>query len=169
VLLLCCSLQLAAIARHARRSRDRFTTAWRLLAIVFCYMSLDEVAQLHERLNSLVALRGVFYFGWIIPAGAIVLVVGVAYLRFIIRLPPVTRWRFIAAGVIYVGGALVMEMPLGMWATAHGEDNLGYVLIDGLEESLEMFGATLFLVALQCHRWALELSVTNAAQQRSAA
>jgi hypothetical protein len=121
-------------------------------------MSLDETAQIHERLNSLHVLshlRGVFYFGWIIPASVIVLLVGAAYLPFVFHLPKATRVRFIVAGVIYVGGALVMEMPLGAWATKHGEDNLGYALIDAVEETMEMVGASLFLVALLRHRASL--------------
>jgi hypothetical protein len=151
MLLFSCAAALAAIAIDARRSGGRFMRHWAVLAAVFLYMSLDETAQLHERLNSLWSLRGVFYFSWIIPVGIIVLLLGLAYLRFLIHLPAPTRWRFVIAGVLYVGGALVMEMPLGVWATRHGEDNLGYMLIDAVEESLEMFGATLFLLALVRH------------------
>jgi hypothetical protein len=151
MLLFSCALVLASIATIARSSVKQ----WAVLAAVFAYMSLDETAQIHERLNSLhllSSLRGVFYFGWIIPAGILVLAVGAAYLPFVLRLPPPTRWRFIVAGVIYVGGALVMEMPLGVWSTHHGEDNLGYALIDAIEETMEMAGASMFLVALVRHR-----------------
>jgi hypothetical protein len=52
------------------------------------------------------------------------------------------------AGVIYVGGALVTELPLGYWSVRVGEDNLGYSLIDFVEETLEFTGVTLFLLAL---------------------
>jgi hypothetical protein len=141
---------LASIAARARRQPD--FGYWAVLSAIFCYLSLDETAQLHERLNGLIPLTGAFYFSWIIPAGILVLLVGLAYLRFVLRLPPPTRTRFIVAGCIYVGGALLMEVPLGMWATRHGEDNLGYMLIDAVEESMEMFGASLFLLALLRHR-----------------
>ena len=158
MLLFGCALVLASIAGMVRASGGRMVKQWAVLAGVFGYMSLDETAQLHERLNSLHVLsnlRGVFYFGWIIPASVIVLLVGVAYLPFVFHLPKGTRARFIVAGAIYVGGALVMEMPLGAWATRHGEDNLGYALIDAVEETMEMVGASLFLVALLRHRASL--------------
>jgi hypothetical protein len=155
MLLFACAVALASIAGLVRASGAPMFKQWAVLSGVFGYMSLDETAQIHERLNSLHLLsnlRGVFYFGWIIPASIVVLVVGVAYLPFVFRLPKPTRIRFIVAGVIYVGGALVMEMPLGAWATRHGENNLGYALIDGVEETMEMAGAALFLVALLRHR-----------------
>jgi len=158
MLLFACAAVLASIARLVRVSGGRMVAQWAVLAVVFAYMSLDETAQIHERLNSVHALsglRGVFYFGWIIPASVLVLVAGVAYLPFVFRLPKPSRTSFIVAGVIYVGGALVMEMPLGAWATRHGENNLGYALIDAVEESMEMAGASLFLVALLRHRASL--------------
>ena len=41
-----------------------------------------------------------------------------------------------------------MELPLGYWTERHGNDNLVYALIDLVEESLELLGVSLFLVAL---------------------
>ncbi|HYX90280.1 MAG TPA: hypothetical protein VE782_01860, partial [Myxococcaceae bacterium] len=58
------------------------------------------------------------------------------------------RWQFILAGALYVGGALVMELPLGWWYERAGDANLVYAAIDHLEETLEMIGASLFLSAL---------------------
>jgi hypothetical protein len=164
ILLFACAVALASIASTVRGERGRFATHWAVLAAIFLYMSLDETAQLHERLNSLWSFHGVFYFSWIIPAAVIVLVIGLAYLPFVLNLPPPTRIRFIAAGIIYVGGALIMEMPLGVWATRHGEDNLGYVVIDAVEETMEMAGASFFLLAVLRHRASLaQASSTRAA------
>lgn len=87
-----------------------------------------------------------------IPAGAIVLALGLAYLPFVRALAPLTRTRFALAGTIYVGGALLMELPLGWWTSVHGDDNLGYGLIDWVEESMELAGASLFLLALDDER-----------------
>jgi len=152
MLLFSCGVALAAIAATVARAGGPYRRHWAFLGLVFVYMSLDETAQLHERLNSVVPpLHGAFYFGWIIPAGIVVALLGVAYLRFVAHLPASTRRRFILAGALYVGGALGMEVPLGIWADRSGADNLGYVLIDFVEESLEMFGATLFLLALLRH------------------
>lgn len=147
-LLLACAATLAFIGRADVPGQTGY---WRLLAAVFLYLSIDEAVGLHEQLNGLVELGGPFYFSWIIPAGAVVLVLGLAYLRFLGRLPADTRRRFVLAGALYLAGALLMEIPLGLWTEAHGDADLGYALIDFVEETLEMIGATLFLLALVRH------------------
>src|SRR5690606_35164649 len=102
----------------------------------------------HEHLGWLVHGEGVFYYGWVIPAGVLTALIGLAFLPFLRALPQRTRRRFVLAGLVYVGGALVMEAPLGLWAERHGADNLGYGLIDLVEESLELVGLNLFVLAL---------------------
>jgi hypothetical protein len=43
-------------------------------------------------------------------------------------------------------------LPLGWWVERAGNDNLGYALIDWVEETMEMIGASLAVVALVAHR-----------------
>ena len=144
-LLLLVSLALGDTARSARQQRG----AWWALCILFALMSLDEALELHEHLGTLVRGRGVLYFSWVIPAGIVVALIGLAFVPFLARLEPLHRRRFVAAGVLYVGGALLMELPLGWWAERAGDDNLVYGLLDWLEESLELCGAGLFLLAVR--------------------
>ena len=147
-LLFGCGLALLLIAAGVKQSGARFHRHWALLGGLFLYMSLDEAVELHEHLGELWELHGVLYFSWVIPAAGIVLGLGLAYLPFLKHLPAPTRWRFVAAGALYVGGALVLELPLGWWADRAGRDNLIYGLIDWVEETCELFGATLFLCSL---------------------
>lgn len=151
VLLFSCGILLAAIARREAAARDRFHRHWAVLAAVFVYMSLDEAVEIHEHLGGIVEAGGVLYFSWVVPAAVIVVVVGVAYLPFLAHLDPRTRRRFVVAGGLYVGGALLMELPLGWWTEQHGSDNLGYALIDFVEETMELAGASWFLVGLWKH------------------
>lgn len=52
---------------------------------------------------------------------------------------------------MYVGGAVGFEMLGGRYASIHGLDNLGYVLLVTAEEGLEMSGVILFIRSLcQC-------------------
>ena len=67
-----------------------------------------------------------------------------SYWRFLGHLPPTTRFRFILAGAVFVGGALGVELILGYWTDLHGSSNLGYAIIDWVEESMEMTGVGLF-------------------------
>lgn len=154
-LLLGCGAGLLAIAAVVRRAGGAFARRWELLGLLFLFLSLDEAAQLHERLNGLLHLRGALYFGWILPVGAALVPLGLAYLRFLRHLPPPIRWRFVLSGALYVGGALGMEVPLGVYAERHGADTLGYALLDLVEETMEVWGATLFLLALARHLMAL--------------
>lgn len=149
VLLFSCSALLAAVARVEHGVRRR---RWWILAGIFGYMSLDEAIELHEYLGWLVRGEGLFYYSWVLPAGALTLAIGLAYLPFLRALPSLTRWRFVLAGAVYVGGALGMELPLGLWVETYGDDNLGYGLIDFVEESLELVGASVFLLALDHER-----------------
>lgn len=148
VLLFSCAALLATTARAASSDRAR----WWALSAIFAYMSLDEAIEIHEYLGWLVEGDGVLYFAWVIPAAGIVAALGVAFLPFLRRLPRRTRNRFLGAGALYVGGALLMELPLGWWVSSHGDDNLGYGLIDWVEETMELGGASWFAVSVAQHR-----------------
>lgn len=144
-LLLVAALELARCAEHA--SRD--VRAWWSLAAIFAFLSLDETIELHERLGGLFEGRGVLYFGWIVPAAFLVVLLGLSFLGLLRGLETADRRRFVLAGALYVSGALGMELPLGWWAERAGDDNLAYGLIDWLEESLELTGAAYFVLALR--------------------
>jgi hypothetical protein len=147
-LLLACALAAGAIAR----TRPPWRRHWWGLAIGFSFASLDEAVGLHEHLGGNFDTSGVLYFDWVIPAIAILAVLAAIYLPFVWALPSRTRTRLVIAGVIYVGGALVMELPLGWWTERAGDEGLGYAMIDWVEETLEMIGASLGIVAMVAHR-----------------
>lgn len=146
-LLFTCALVLAVVAAAARQQRQRFVPHWYGLAAGFLYISLDELVSIHEATGWL-KLSGVLYFSWVIPAAALLLVLGIVYLKFLAHLPAPFRRRFVLCGGIYVAGAVGMELPLGWWTEREGTNNLGYALIDHVEEGLEMLGVNLFLLAL---------------------
>lgn len=150
-LLLACALAAASIAR-ARPAGAPWQRHWWGLAIGFTYASLDEAVELHEHLGGRFETSGVLYFDWVIPAIAIVAVLAAIYLPFVRALPAATRARLIAAGAIYIGGAVLMELPLGWWTERAGPDSLGYALIDWVEETMELIGAGLACAALVEHR-----------------
>jgi hypothetical protein len=153
-LLLACAVFAGAIANeHAA------TAAWRRhwwgIAVALGWVSLDEVAGLHEHLGGHLDTGGILYFDWVIWAAPIVLVLAVIYLQFLRALPSPVRGRLVIAAVVFVSGALVLELPLGWWTDHAGSDSLGYALIDWVEETLELVGASLALVALVAHRRSL--------------
>ncbi|HVK71731.1 MAG TPA: hypothetical protein VM734_00365 [Kofleriaceae bacterium] len=152
-LLLACAALLAAIADDAGARRRRFHRHWWVLAAGFAAMSLDEVSELHERLGGLIApASDVLYFDWVIPAGVAVAAIAIAFVPFLRALPPRRRRDVLLAAALYLGGALAMELPLGWWTARHGDGGGGYALIDWVEETLELAGASWFLLVLAA-RW----------------
>lgn len=141
---LLCALLLLLCAARAELDRGR----WRLLALGFFAISLDEVVGLHELTSAWFDTEGVLHFGWVIPATALVAALVPIFVPFLRRLPRPTARRFALAGALYVGGAVGMELPLGAWVEAHSDDDLGYALIDWVEETLEIAGVTLFAATL---------------------
>jgi hypothetical protein len=139
---------LALIAVAKRREGAPFVLHWWLLAITFFYISLDELAELHEQMSTWFDFEGILYFGWVVPAAALVAVWGALFVPFVRHLPRRTRNHFLLAGALYLTGALVLELPLGWWTARHGDDNLGYALIDWVEETLEIGAMSLFLYRL---------------------
>jgi len=149
--LLACSILLGAITARVHRERGRYVDHWAWLAAIFTFLSIDELAQLHEHLGHLHETwhtSGLFYFAWVIPAMAFVAAIGLAYAKFLAHLPPATRRRFVIAAIVYVAGAVGVEALGGWRAESHGMNNMTHSCIATVEEVMEMAGVAMFLVAL---------------------
>jgi len=151
-LLLACSALLAVIAVAKQQATDRYARHWIGLALIFLALSIDDAADLHGhtsyKLQEMFETGGFFAYAWVIPAAIACLAVGLAYLRFLNDLPPATRWRFVIGGVLFLTGALLMEMIEGRYDTQHGVENMPYRIMVAIEESLEMAGIVIFISAL---------------------
>lgn len=125
---------------------------WAGLAVVFAYLSLDELAGMHEelipRLSLVVEARGALTYPWIIVATPLVVAFALVYSRFLWRLPRRTAGLLLLAGALYVGGAIGLEAGGGLIVDEDGRITLGYVLATSAEELLEMAGAALCLYAV---------------------
>ncbi|HEY5781525.1 MAG TPA: hypothetical protein VIT66_06625 [Lysobacter sp.] len=154
VLLLCAFGLLALIAMLEQRSTRRDVTYWVVLAIGFLGMAVDEACSLHETLDVPIRARfkgvhfGLLYYVWVVPAGVLVAALGLYFLGFLRRLPAATRRGFIVAAVIYLGGAVGVELFEGRLHEAYGTQNLGYSLLVAVEEGMEMAGVIIFIHAL---------------------
>ncbi len=153
-LLLVAAALLGFIAWWHHHRREPGVKHWAVLSGGFALMAVDELVTLHERLiaptrallggNDL----GVFYFAWVLPAGLLVAVLALFYFRFWLRLPSPTRGRTLLAAALYLGGCIGCELIGGGYAERVGQENLTYVAITTLEESLEMAGAIVFIGTL---------------------
>jgi hypothetical protein len=115
-----CSVLLAVVALSGRQRGGRYTKHWGFLSIILLYMSLDEVATIHETIGAELERTlhattgftpsGAISFFWVVPAAIFVLVVALSYLRFLFHLPGSTRWRFVFAVAVFLLGAIGFEM-----------------------------------------------------------
>lgn len=149
--LLLCAILLAVISLAKKKECASYVLHWSALSIVFLCLSLDEAISIHENWNvtmaTLVDAHGFLFWSWIIPGMAFVLIIALAYLRFLAALPAKTRRLFIVAGTVYVGGAIGMETVGARHTDFYGWD-VGSDILSHVEEVLEMTGVLFFLYAL---------------------
>jgi len=162
------SLLLCACAAAAKRSGGRFFAHWLILALGFFYIAVDEVFSIHEMASTFFQGSGILYFSWVVPAFVLLIILGLFFLPFLRGLPRKTALMFFVSGLLYVGGAVGMELPLGWWTEKHGTHNLGYGLIDAVEETLEMFGLELFLLAVIDHLASLGVRIAFSSEVKAA-
>lgn len=141
LLLLWCSFLLFLVSTIAVSGRFY----WRALAVLFAGMGVEEFIGVHEKLSRSadgpLSANGFFHFTWTIPASIFVVLCGIFFARFLLSLPGPLRNGMALAGIIYVSGALSMEMIDGKFASLYGDRNLPYDLMTTLEEGLEMLGS----------------------------
>jgi len=152
-LILSCAVTMFVLARVGAGDNR---IGWLGLSSIFVFLAADELVSLHERLieplRAALHTSGVFYFAWLIPYGVGAALLGLLYLRFLLRLPGVTRSRMIVAGTVYLAGAVGMELIGGAYLESlGGHHNFPYELLTTLEETLEMTGMILLLRALARH------------------
>lgn len=144
------------ILSYSRESIDKPSRrCWGLLAFGFGFMALDEICSFHERLNSPVRHLlsstqdyGIFYYAWVLPALLVIGALSLCFVGFLKDLERRVSRAFITSALLYLGGAIGMEMVGGWYAEKYGPDNLGYVACFTLEESLEMAGVIYFINSL---------------------
>lgn len=152
LLMAAASLMTAALAALARCRGPRDRLPWIVLAVAFIAMSLDESAAFHEAtmapLRKAANLSGALYFSWVLLAAPLLVILGMYFIPFLLRLPRATAARFVLAGALFVGGAFGMEFVGGYYVSIGGYDYLPYKIAATTEEALEAVGMTLFVTSL---------------------
>lgn len=145
----------AAAWVESRSPRRGFLAHWLFLSATFALLSVDEFVGLHEMMGTIlhrhVHFTGFLRFVWVVPACVGLCLFGLGYSRFLAALPPRRRARFVAAGAVYVVGAVGMEMIGGKLFDLYPNGSVAYLLASHLEEFLELSGIALFIAALVEH------------------
>jgi len=117
-------------------------------------MSFDEAAQLHEKLNvvvrSTIPVSGFLFYAWVVPVGIFVIVFGLSYVSFLKRLPLEISGMIVLGGILYILGAIGLEMIAGNLASADRSaiDTIPWRVAMTLEETFEMSGIIVFASSL---------------------
>lgn len=151
-------LLIATLLAHLSAKADHsLSIYWMALSLLLLLMAIDESLSLHEEYvgpwtdlllehYGMVA-SGYLYYAWIIPYGLMVMFIGAFFLRFLWQLPRPVAIRLIISGLIFLTGAIGMEMLAGNEVTQANDSNSAYYrVLSTIEETLEMSG-----VILLCH------------------
>ncbi len=174
--LLFCSILLAIIALF--KKGDRYVYHWRVLSIIFLFLSLDEAISIHEKmipaLRSTLNAGGFLYYTWVIPGSIFVLVCLLGFWKFLTYLPTKIRRLFLIAGTLFVAGSIGIELVGGYYHDLYGQHNINYLFSTTMEESLEMLGIVVFIYALLLYMSSciktvnLQFQIIDDTQRRSA-
>jgi len=126
------------LMRDKRANQDAMAGRWRVLFFGFAFLSIDEIAGIHESINSVTDPS------WAYGGGVVVLLLAVYFYSFLKSLPRPTLIAFIVAGAIFVGGAVGVEII----GEPMESDSLIYNLTTMVEEGMEIFGVIFFTRSL---------------------
>ncbi|MEH1902184.1 MAG: hypothetical protein V7L04_12400 [Nostoc sp.] len=146
------------------KTEDRYFSYWKTLSRIFFYLSLDEAFSFHEILiipsvRESLHLNPIFFQTWVIPGAVLVGVFAFKYFKFLLHLPLKTRYLFLIAAVVYVGGGLGMEMVGGVLRVDFGRRTLITLIGIIVEEFMEMVGIVIFIYALLAYLSRLKESI----------
>ena len=144
---------------------------WLLLSKIFFFLGLDEAIQIHEIFiipGFRQYLHPMFGSTWVIPYGFLAICLAYRYRFFLKQLPRDTSARLVVAGLIYIVGAIGMEI-IGSYLIQSGIikwQGFSYGMITGAEETLELLGLIIAIHALiieliqreETNKWSLTIS-----------
>ena len=143
--LLLTSVVLWVQARRQHAAASSWRWHWSGLSLGFLVLSIDEIAGMHETLNSVIEQS------WAVPGAIVVALVAGIYLGFLAQLDRRTAAWFAIAGALYVGGAVGVEYYTEPYLKNDALNTLPYNLWTAVEEGMEIVGVLVFLQALLRH------------------
>ena len=142
------------IAHFEASEKTRFMWRWRALSLIFLFLAFDEGTTFHEHMGDLteeyltptgwLAPTGYLYFIWLLPYGALVMLLAGLYAPFLDALPSRTKWGLILSAVVFLGGAMGIEMiSASIYETKTVRHPISYAVLYSIEEFMEMLGVAL--------------------------
>ncbi len=151
-LLMICASLLGIIAAAQRREGGPYRW-WTTLSFVFLYLSMDEALSFHERFNrpvrDLLHTSGALYYAWVIPYAAFALALFLFSIRPLKALSNSTRNLIVLAGLLFVFGAMGLEV-LGSYLATRNQMQATLLsdVVMTFEELMELSGTIILVYAL---------------------
>ncbi|MGI9553298.1 MAG: hypothetical protein ACR2NC_00110 [Thermodesulfobacteriota bacterium] len=174
--LLLSSVLLWVIAKNTELTEGKNRKLWISLSVIFLFLALDEGTQIHELIgvytNSIFNFPPghPFHYSWVIPYSVLILIIGLLYLKFLFTLPVAIRNGIIAAGLLFVLGAIGLEMVEA--TELRNIDRVSYIrkynfdrayIVPAVQELIEMVAISYFnyilLKYMAQERFKVEFSV----------
>ena len=157
--ILLCSylLHFIYLNKNISKTECKYIYHWKALSFIFLYLAFDELMGIHEHLGPLISSSVLSKIGiynlnisrnWVLIYVLLFGVIGLGFLKFFIHLPIESRFLFAISGVLYVTGAVVLELLDGQLIVADYNSLNLYRYLSSLEELFEMIGIALFIRAL---------------------
>lgn len=147
-------LQLAGLFAFmiARSMSDRGDARrWLGIALILWFLAVDELCMLHDHvsvaLHDRFSTTGLLSWPWVIVYGVLTLSVVAFYLRFFFTLDRSLQVGLAVAAVLYVGGAIGMEM-FAARELGNDSENLRHAIYYTIEENLEIIASMLTAIVL---------------------
>ncbi len=129
--------------------KEHFRWHWFVVSCVALVLAFDEGASIHELATMPIRhllggnLPGYLQYAWVIPAIAVVVILVILFWKYFRSLPNRTQLLLLISIMIYLSGALVLEMVGSNYAMLNGIGNLTYNIFVTFEETFEMTGLVL--------------------------
>jgi hypothetical protein len=104
-----------AVFQRQRARSDPYAAYWLGMVILFLLLSLDEAGKLHETIGTLLGRRVEgqaaleYTYAWVFFGLALFAIVGIAYLRFLLRLRREVALLLVLSSGLFLLGAVVFE------------------------------------------------------------
>ena len=143
--LFCISAFLFYLLSHSSlHTKPHDSKYWKGLSFIFIFLSIDESAKIHEQIGDFtkqfIDATGYLHYPWVISYTILILILGVIYLKFFLKMPRKVFYAFILSAVIFLTGAIGFELLGANESSQHGTTSILYSIFYTIEESLEMFG-----------------------------
>lgn len=166
---------LAAWLMGILKSLEKDSLYWKMMAVIFLGMSLDESASVHEYVASLLkgqfTFSGYWHFAWVAPALILIVMGIIFFFRFWWNQPSRIRFALAAGAVIFFSGSVGMEIIGGNLIEQSGYNDPVYMTLTLTEEIMELSGLWLFqfslLESLALHQFSQVVKVTRSELPKS--